>query len=263
MHYPYPPDYVPALLPGPNDTRRNGIYCGDCLDLMRRIPDNSVNIILTSPPYNVGLKYDGFEDKLTDKEHKAFTAEWLKEAYRVTADTGRMYVIVSDRMLWWLKGKAEKAGWTFVQLLTWCKPNFVGSAQRLKEDWNFMTEQILLFRKGTRTPMLKALGATTHSYFEETVPQSNFKEGRIHPAQLPLPLREKILSRTPGDLVLDPFAGSASVCLAAQNLGRQYIGIDIVESVVERARARLNTANPPLFVLEPQQTALDLPGITA
>jgi DNA modification methylase len=262
MQFPYPNVFTQtprlgAFQLGPNHSHELGIYTGDCVQLMKRLPDNSINIILTSPPYNVGLKYDGYEDKLSDREHKQFTAEWLKEAYRVTVDTGRLYAIVSDRMLWWFKGKAEKAGWSWGQLLTWCKPNFAGSTQRISGDWNIMSEYILLFRKGSRTSMLNGQGSNTHNWFVETVPQSNFSSGRIHPAQLPLSLCRKILSRTPGEVVLDPFAGSGSVCLAARGLERQYLGFELVPSVARGARARLQTR--PLF-LPPQQDRMELDG---
>jgi len=107
-----------------------------------------------------------------------------------------------------------------------------------------MTEDILLFRKGHRTSMLSSLICGTWNWFIETTPQRNFKEGRIHPAQMPIRLCLRILSRTPGEPVLDPFAGSGQVCRAAKALGRSYIGIEISENVANRARQFIAGVTP-------------------
>lgn len=235
---------------------RNQIVTGDARELAKRIPDESVGLIMTSPPYNIGLRYDGYIDDVSHEEHAELNRAWLTDALRYCADTSRMYVVLSDKMLWWFRELAEEIGWVFSQKLVWCKPNFVGSAGKITGDWNYMTEDILLFRKGKRVPMLRGEG-TTHNWMIETVPQSNFKEGRIHPAQFPIGLCLHILSRTPGEPILDPFAGSASVLVAAKMLGRFYMGFDIVEQVVEKARERILNTQPPLFVPEPEQLELE------
>ena len=211
------------------------------------LADESVGVILTSPPYNIGLKYDGYFDEIPHDEHVAFTRAWIKESFRVAKEGARAYFILSDSMMWWTKPIAEEIGWTFGQILTWCKPNFVGKAGRIGGDWNYMSEPILLFRKGKRTPMLASYGVNTHNWFKETIPQSNFKEGRIHPAQLPVSLCFKILARTPGDPILDPFAGSGSVLVAAKQLGRHHIGFDIVPSTCQKARTRVRQSQTLMF----------------
>ena len=215
------------------------IMCGDCVSVMDDyIEAESVGLIITSPPYNVGLKYDGYDDNLSQDEFVKFNKNWLTSAYRVMKDSARIYVIVSDKMLFWFKDLGEQVGFTFAQKLVWCKPNFVGSAGKVTNDWNYMTEDILLFRKGKRTRMQNG-DTTTHNWFVETVPQTNFKEGRIHPAQLPVSLCMRLIDRTPGNPVMDPFMGSGSVLVAAKKLGRDYIGIDIVENVVNSAKERI------------------------
>ena len=138
---------------------------------------------------------------------------------------------------------AIDVGFTYAQKLTWCKPNFVSMAKNITQDWNFMTEDILLFRKGKRTPMLSSELTTTHNWFNETVPQRNHKCGRIHPAQWPVNLCLRILSRTPGEPVLDLFAGSGSALIATRLLIRPFIGFELVDSVAEAARKRLSGAS--------------------
>ena len=234
---------------------QNNIVTGNCISVMNSMDEFSVDIILTSPPYNVGLNYDGFDDNITDEEHRNFSYEWLVEAFRVLSDGGRMYVIVSDNMIYWFREVAEKAGFKYVQKLVWCKPNFVGMAGKITNDWNYMTEDILLFRKGKRTAMLRGSG-TTHNYFVVPTPQSNWTGGRIHPAQIPVNLCVKILDRTPGNIVLDPFAGSGSVLVAAKILWRNYIGIELVDSVAERARIRLDKTQAPMITQEYLQSQM-------
>ena len=237
----------------------NSIVTGDARELAKAIPDESIGLILTSPPYNVGLKYEGYDDNLPEDDFIQFNRDWLTEAYRICQEGGRAYIIVSDRMLWWFRDIATSIGWTFTQKLTWCKPNFVGTAGRVSGDWDYMTEDILLFRKGKRTPMRSSdkSEATTHNWFVETVPQSNFRDGRIHPAQLPISLCMKLIDRTPGEPVLDPFAGSASVLVAAKKLARAYIGFELVQKVAERARERIKNTQAPLFVLQLEQATME------
>ena len=221
------------------------------------LPNESIGVILTSPPYNVGLQYEGFEDRLSPDEHKEFNRQWLAEAYRIAQDGCRLYVIVSDEMIWWMRPLAEGIGWRWGQLLTWCKPNLLGRrgfSSRISNDWNYMSEPILLFRKGKRQPMLSNALSCTFNWFIETVPQSNYAGGRIHPAQLPILLCLKILARTPGEVVLDPFAGSGSVLVAAKMLGRRYLGFEIVPQVAEAARRRLVETSYPLPLQLEQQS---------
>lgn len=218
------------------------------------LADESIGVVLTSPPYNVGLRYDGYDDNMPDHEFREFIKKCLCEIYRVCKQSARAYFVISDSMLWWFRYTAEDVGFTYTQKLVWCKPNFVGSAGKVTNDWNYMTEDILLFRKGKRTPMQNG-ETTTHNWFVETVPQSNFKNGRIHPAQMPVSLCRRILDRTPGEPILDPFSGSCSVGVAAKQLRRPFVGIELVPSVVSSARNRLF---PSFFEMPPAQLTVAL-----
>jgi site-specific DNA-methyltransferase (adenine-specific) len=210
---------------------------------MRDMPNDSIDITITSPPYNIGLNYDTYEDNISSDEYTRFTTNWLDVLYSITKETGRLYCVLDDRLIWNVKPIAESIGWKYVQLLTWNKPNFAGKA-RFSGDWNQMTEYVLLLRKGKSTKMLnpRDIEVTTHNWFVETAPQSNFKndyQKKVHPAQMPVNLIRKWISRTPGQVVLDPFCGAGSVCIAAKELGRDYIGIDISEDYCMLAIERL------------------------
>lgn len=213
------------------------IYCGDCLKILQQIT-TFADIVLTSPPYNVGLKYDSYKDTLPQVDFETWCERVLASVFCRTNDKGRAYFIISEQMLWFFKQLAEKTGWTFVQKLVWCKPNLAGGA-RISYDWNGMTEDILLFRKGKRTPM-KNSGGNTHNFFVIPSPQTNFKtDKKIHIAQFSEKLCFQILSRTPGEVVMDPFCGSGTVLKAAKSLGLKSIGIEISEKYCEIAAKRL------------------------
>lgn len=205
------------------------------------MPDASVDIVFTSPPYNVGLAYIAYDDNREWNEFIDWLTSVYKEIERVLSDGGRIYSVLSDKLLFDLKPIQDKLGLTFVQILTWCKPNLCGGTSRISGDWNFLTEHILLFRKGKRTPMQNG-NSNTHSYFVIATPQSNFKEGRFHPAQFPISLPDRILSRTPGDVVLDPFMGTGSTGLASIRNKRNFIGIEIDPNYFSVAEKRVKEA---------------------
>ena len=127
----------------------------------------------------------------------------------------------------------EDTGWTYSQLFVWCKTNFVAGTRRISGEWNAMTDWIIIARKGDKTPMLRCNETNTVNWFACATPQSNFTEGRFGPAQLPLALVKRLISRTPGEVILDPFLGTGSIIVAAKHLNRYSIGIDISEKCCE------------------------------
>ena len=75
----------------------NEIYNMDCIDGMKLIPDKSINCIITSPPYNVGLDYDNYDDNKSYDDYLDWMKTIFEESYRVLADDGRMCINVGDR----------------------------------------------------------------------------------------------------------------------------------------------------------------------
>lgn len=217
------------------------LHLGDCLEYMKSMPDKSVDLTVTSPPYNVGLKYGEYNDNQKWDLFLSWLNDIYTELYRVTNDGGRVYSVLSDKLMFELKPALEEIGFTFGQVLTWCKPNLSGGASRITGDWNFLTEQILLVRKGKRVPMINSSG-NTHSFFVIATPQSNFHEGRFHPAQFPLELPDRIIARTPGKIVFDPFMGSGSTGMAAVRNGRDFIGCELDKAYFKVARNRIDQA---------------------
>lgn len=215
------------------------IIHGDCREVL---PQISFDLLFTSPPWNVGLAYENFADDLTSDEHRSFTLDWLTLGFKSASDGARAYVDVGDEMLFWLRPVAEEAGWKFGQLLAWCKPNLSAGSVATSAEWRKLTEWILLLRKGKRIPMINpSESVNTHSFFVIPVPQRNWNaEQKQHVAQFPVRLPKKIISRTPGDVVCDPFSGSGTTLVAAKQLGRRAIGIEIEEKYCEISAKRLS-----------------------
>ena len=246
---------------GPNGNPENGIYQGDCREISKAIPDEIVDIVFTSPPYNVGLNYSGYDDKLPEDDFWQFQKDWLTDAFRVARDGARLYVTVGDAMLWRFQSLAKAQGWRFHQLLVWCKPNLVGAGRgRISKDWNTLSEWCLLFHKNKRTPMQAGpRGVNTHNWTVAASAQSNFKglQRKVFPAQMAYRVAYTWLARTPGDIIWGPFAGSGTTCMAAKALGRCYIAaeIDPDTAMLARERVRYMVASP-LFVAQPEQLAM-------
>jgi len=216
------------------------IYHKDCRD-MSEVEDGSVDFGITSPPYNVGIKYLGdFDDSRPLSDFQVWTREWLEEVFRVTTEPGRFYIFAGDRMFWWLRPLCEDVGFKYHQTLTWCKTNIGGSPGKISGDWNYLSEIILLFHKGKRTKMLNEVGGIkTFNWFLAASPQTNFNENcRLHPAQFPEQVIRSIIARTPGGLILDPFLGSGTTAYCAKKLNRRCIGYEIEEKYCEIAANR-------------------------
>jgi len=159
------------------DDYLNKTICGDCRKVMRGIPDGSVDLILTDPPYNLGKNYGGFSsDRLPEKKYWKWMKEVMSECYRVLGD-GYCYVFNTDLGIFKLKPIMEKIGFTFRQLLIWYGKN--GYGIRLKFGWAYRHEPFLMFTKGKADPLIGGKGLRWYtSVFEYPRPQSNFRARR-------------------------------------------------------------------------------------
>ena len=199
----YPEDFI------------NKIICGDCLEVMKEMPDKSIDLVLTDPPYGVNMNYDIYQD--TEENWFALMEKVIPEMRRIA----KMVIFPScqiKRLDWFYKN--HKPDW----LLCWYKGS-VGCAGYLGfNDW----EPHLVYGKNN---------TNMHDYFRAIPePQNNG-----HPCQKPIEWAKWIISRATkeNDLVLDVFNGSGTTCVAAKQLKRNFIGIEISEKYCEIAKQRL------------------------
>lgn len=239
------------------------VYLGDARNL-NKIKDNEVHLIFTSPPYNVGMEYDNWNDRLSRDEYNEFMRQWLKEAYRVLYPGGRLAVNVPaflkptkasvySFLVIDLYNIATDIGFLPYDWLTWEKVGYGGSAGE-RTNWGSwlsqsapslrsISEYILIFSKEKYKldPRGKKSDLTRSEFLELTKnvwhinPSSSGKSRKIHPAPFPLELAYKIIKlfSFPEDLVLDPFAGIGTTLIAAKILRRKAIGVEISPKYVE------------------------------
>jgi len=214
----------------------NQIICGDCLSVMKDWPDNCVDLVLTDPPYNVGIDYDIAKDKLSIEEYSKGIKR-LKNAI--------------DCEYWGilLGSKTET-------LLTWWK-NFETAKQIVVRVGASVNTVLGGFRPQYRSVLItkKSLKWWSDVWEDIRFPGEGyfFNEKRFdHPCHAPLRLMIKLIEclSLPNDLILDPFCGSGTTCVAAKMLGRRYIGIDISQKYVDIARMRLKAVDTGVPVKE-------------
>lgn len=231
------------------------IVNGDCLEVLKTIPDESVDCILTDPPYNLGLfmhnrntnlvkmrdnqfAYAGW-DNIEYEEWCSNMREFLKECSRILKPKGTLISFMSIIKVESFIRFAEEVGFYYKTTGIWHKKNPMPRNMNLQfvnstESW------VYFINRGT-SGTFHNNGKVVHDYLESSVtPLSEKKHGK-HPTQKPLSIMKQLINLTTneGDIVLDPFMGSGSSCVAAALLNRNFIGIELNESYFDITSKRL------------------------
>ena len=220
------------------------IICGDCIEVMKEMESNSVDLVVTDPPYFVlnqnkqleKADWDNFENIRYFIE---FTKKWLGECYRLLKQDTQVYTFWSQMWIkefWNLEQPFE-----IKRMLIWdnpCKTKGFTSKMYL---WNY-TPIFFLSKGKVRKFNASFLKKENVDVFRFPAPQTNFLNDRqLHFLQKPLKLIEIMIknSSNEGEIVLDPFLGSGTTMVAAERLGRNSIGIEISKEYCEIAYKRL------------------------
>jgi DNA modification methylase len=229
----------------------------ECISWMRKQPSESVDIILTSPPYNFDMPYGTYKDDITD--YRSWTQVWITEASRILKDRGRFIINIQPKFSHkepyhhWVHQSAETAGLLWYGERIWQKNainNYRGAAGSMgipsKIYLWYSTEYVQFFAKGdVYRPTKKTDSIIT---IEEQVDYARHHiwsiapaRQRDHPAQMPkeLALRCLKLFARKGDVVYDPFAGAGTTMLAAKELGLDSIGTELDNDYVNLIHKRM------------------------
>jgi len=208
----------------------------DALEYLKKLPDKSVNLIVTDPPYGV--------DKTSwDKE---VPIDWIKELPRVMKDNASLLIFCGKQNRFEVEKELREIGLTFWQELVWVYRN--GGITR-KNSYNGHHEPILWFVKNPENFYLNFNGSQwidTWTVINSARPQSNFKKDRkIHPTQKALDVIKRIVyyHSKEEDIVLDPFMGSGTTAVACKLLNRNFIGCDKNKVYVGLANKRVKSIN--------------------
>lgn len=234
----------------------DSIICGDVLEVMKKIPDESINLVVTSPPYNLknstgnGMKdgrsgkwanaslqkgYSNYNDNIPHEEYVAWQRSCLSEMMRVLSQDGAIFYNHKWRVQsGLLQDRADIVeGFPVRQIIIWKRNGGIN----FNPGYFLPTYEViyLIAKKDFKlTPKANAYGDVWE--FGQEMKNS-------HPAPFPLALIERIISSTNAEIILDPFMGSGTTACAAKKLGRHYIGIDLSKEYCNMANERIASIN--------------------
>ena len=225
------------------------LYKGDCLELMRGVGTESIDLIVTDPPYKVatgGVPNETNNVILNKNRPKGILTEhsqlikiipkfsdWIPECYRVLKNGSHAYFMINSSNLIELANGIEKAGFKIHNILAWKKNNCTPSQYYMKN-----CEFVIFCRKG-KAKYINNIGdsKTVHEF-------NNISGKKVHPTEKPIELMEFYIenSSEENDTALDPFMGSGSTGVACVNTFRKFIGFEIDENYFNIASKRIEEA---------------------
>jgi|TARA_R110000824_G_scaffold10072_12_gene44695 modification methylase len=235
--------------------QKNKITIGDALTEIRRLENESIDLVVTSPPYNLrnstgnGMKdergskwqaaklragYSGHADNMPQDDYDNWQRECIAEMYRVLKPSGAIFYVHKWRVQ---AGKIQDRsaimqGFPVRQIIIWKRAGGIN----FNRSYFLPTYEVIYLI--AKPDFYLANGANAHGDVWTITQEANNE----HPAPYPLALAERIISSTDAALILDPFMGSGTTAVAAKRLDRDYIGFEISPEYTARARARVNTA---------------------
>lgn len=229
------------------------LYNEDCRKGMMNIVDNSIDLIITDPPYkttsrgqagNSGgmLQKDINKKGQVFKHNNAPIETWIDDLYRVLKDGGHCYIMTNHTNLKKYLNVAENAGFSFIKSLIWDKGNKI-----MGQYYMSQFEYILFFRKGKG---VKINNCGTSDIIR--IPNDKTKDSKgnnLHDTEKPVALSDILIknSSKEGDTVLDPFVGVGWVAISAKKLNRDFICYEIDKEPYEKAKRRLKNIKTSLI----------------
>jgi len=240
----------------PCDTTSNKIINGDSLVELSKIGSNTVDLVITDPPFAINFKakkanynrdsslvIEGYSE-IKPKDYDDFSLSWIRQCFRILKESGSIYIFSGYNHLESILRAVRLAGFSIINHIIW-KYNF-GVYTKKK----FVTSHYIIIY-ACKNP--KKRNFYTDCRFQTTKTQYSDMEDVWHikkeywtgqikpPTKLPTEIISKILSYSSkeGDLILDPFLGSGQVALVSHQMNRDYLGIEIVKKYYDFAKKRI------------------------
>lgn len=277
----------------------NQIINGDCVEVMSKLPENSIDLIVTSPPYSVNINYDVYNDNTTIEEYLDFSKKWLENAFRVLKDDGRICVNIPYEV-----NLKDRGGRVFIVSEIWnvmkevgykwfgivdldensphrSKTTAWGSWMSCSQPYIYNPKECVIIAyknspkkltrgisewKGMDTIVENEDGTVKKKTVYQDEDKKEFmslvygqweyfadtKQQTKATFSMDIPTKAIKILTYKNDVVLDPFAGSGTSLVAAETLGRRWIGIELSSNYSEVARVRVQH-----FVDQKKQGVLD------
>ena len=244
----------------------NKIENGDSIEILKRIPDKSFDLVFADPPYNMQIgekltrpddsKVDGVNDiwdQFSSFEHyDKFSKSWLKECKRILKDNGSMWVIGTYHNIFRLGYHIQNLNYWILNDVIWRKnnpmPNFKGTRFTNAHETLIWASKNKKSRYTFNYQSLKCLNDDLQMRSDWILPICNGKERlkkdgkKIHSTQKPEALLHRIILATTnkGDSIFDPFLGTGTTAVVAKKLGRKYFGVEKDKKYFQAAKQRIN-----------------------
>ena len=265
---------------------KNQIVAGDCIEQLEKLPAGCVDLVFADPPFNIGYKYDVYDDQKTADEYLDWSRRWMEQVQRVLKPTGAFWLAIGDDFVAELKVLAHREiGLHLRNWVIWyytfgvhCKKKFTRSHTHLiyfvrdpkmftfnDADIRVPSARQLVYGDKRANPKGRvpddtwilrpqdapeSFQAGEDTWYYPRVAGTFKQRAGFHGCQMPEQLLGRILTAcsNPGDLVLDPFAGSGSTLVVAKKLKRTFLGFELSSDYVGQIQQRLGVtkAGQPL-----------------
>ncbi len=228
----------------------NRIVQGDCLELLKTVSDNSIDVTFADPPFNLKKGYNSYKDHLKIQDYLDWSEHWITEMVRITKPTGSIFLHNIPKWLTYYTSFLNKQA-DFKHWISWNAPTapmgkilqpahygilfYAKDNKQLKFNeiryphQRSRKSKILSKDYGGKKKMLHPYGPLISDVWTDIHRVKHNKYRDKHPCQLPIHLLERIIlmASDEGDIILDPFSGAGTTALAAKRLGRQFIGFEL------------------------------------
>jgi len=253
----------------------NDVITGDCVEILNKLAAGCADLVFADPPFNIGYEYDVYHDRRAKSDYLAWAEKWLAAASRVLKPPGALFLAIGDEFAAEHKVRLDGLGLTLRNWIVWhytfgvnCTKKFSRSHAHIfyyvrdpkRYTFNANPIRVPSARQTTYadrranpvgklpddTWVLRPQESDEHfradqdTWFVSRV-CGTFKERVSHPCQMPEAVLERIIrvASNPGDLVIDPFAGSGTTLAVAKRLGRRFLGCELSEEYADGVRKRL------------------------